>query len=163
VGDVKRADRLNKTAIEERRAKVSGLYLHGQTMRAIARTLGVSVGTVAGDLQKIRAEWKAEQLDNLGEVIERDLMMLLTIDGEAAQQFSKTHGAEWLAVRLRAIGQRAQLLGLNKPHRQEISGPGGNPIEYRQCGAALDSKLARLAAALAAEPAALDADGGGES
>src|SRR5688500_6661389 len=89
MADVARPTRLDRVAIEERRASVAQLYLRHQTVRSIARRLGVSVGTVAADLQEIRAEWRRENQDAIQERFERDLMELDEMERDAVLQFTR--------------------------------------------------------------------------
>ena len=46
----------------ERRSKVADLYVQGHTQTAIGNQLGVSQGTISGDLIVIRKEWLASTI-----------------------------------------------------------------------------------------------------
>lgn len=60
-------------AVNARRARVSALILAGMTEREIAGALNVSLGTVNGDAQELRVQWRKQQLDNIDDALALDL------------------------------------------------------------------------------------------
>jgi hypothetical protein len=52
---------------EDRRKKVAANLLAGLNYREIADALGVSVGTVSGDVALLVRRWRAEQVNDVGE------------------------------------------------------------------------------------------------
>jgi predicted transcriptional regulator len=54
-----------KDAILARREQVAALRLRGRTQREIATMLGVSLGTVNGDLDALQTEWKANAAQDI--------------------------------------------------------------------------------------------------
>jgi hypothetical protein len=69
--------------IEERRARVSELYLQGWTMGRIADDLGHSIGTVSTDLKACREEWQLQRLENVDELITVELAKIAKIEAAA--------------------------------------------------------------------------------
>jgi DNA-binding transcriptional ArsR family regulator len=115
MADVKRPNRLDETAIAERRKKVSQLYLRHQNQYEIARALGVSQQTVSLDIAALREAWKAEGVTNFDQVKEREAVELDEMEAEAAIQFSRRQNWEWFDRRIKVKERRARMLGLDAP------------------------------------------------
>lgn len=101
--------------IEERRKKVSQLYLRHQPQTEIARVLGVTQATISTDLAALREQWKSAGLMNTDEVKQREAVELDEMEAEAAVEFSKRKQYEWMDRRLKIKERRAKLLGLDEP------------------------------------------------
>lgn len=115
-----------KFAIMLRRQQVAERLVAHWPYRAIARELGVSLGTIAKDVAKIREEWRdrlaqtyeehvAEEFGKLDQV---EMALLPKVlhggrDGGASLNAAQV----WLAV----SDRRARLMGLDKPQRAEIT------------------------------------------
>ena len=56
---------VNKLALEERRRRVTELYLRGYTLRTISADVGVSLSQTHKDVQFVIAEWRKERLDDI--------------------------------------------------------------------------------------------------
>lgn len=52
---------------EERRKKVAANLLAGLNYREIAQALGVSIGTVSGDVALLVRRWRTEQVEDVGQ------------------------------------------------------------------------------------------------
>ena len=140
-------------AIEDRRAKAWALRVAGSTLREIAAKLGISLGLAHRDCEAVLDRTRAEAnesaerhtaivLDRIDRCIAVLMPMLDDPDPEVAM-----HAMDRIDKFDR---QRATLLGLNAPMRQEISGPGGAPIEIDDRAAL----IARIAGLTAGEPPA---------
>lgn len=112
----------NKQRVAERRRQVAKLRLAGvRDQRTIARTLGVSLGTINADCRALDAEFRAQAAVDTGLELELQL-----------ERLEQLHASVWAkAVRgdLRAIDaalavmrRKAKLLGLDAPERRELSG-----------------------------------------
>jgi transposase-like protein len=130
---------------EDRRREVARHLLAGRSVREIARIIGVSHQTVANDEKRVREEWRSQYA--------------LTVDEWAKQEtarYDTALAAIWHGVekgQFEAIDRfvklsvaRRELLGLDAPKRVEAK------MEVTQgvSPEALDGKLDRIAAALAA-------------
>jgi hypothetical protein len=74
---------MKQTTTEERRARVAGLYLEGQTQFVIAKEVGVNQSTVSRDLEAIRAEWRGSALRDFGERQAEELARIDKLETEA--------------------------------------------------------------------------------
>lgn len=96
------------------------MRLAGNTERAIAQSLGVSVGTVNADLKALRQAWSAHAE---ADIAEHRARMLAEI--EAVKK------AGWedkdLDVILKGLAQEAKLLGADAPTKTDIT-TGGDKI-----------------------------------
>lgn len=118
---MKRPNRLDETAIEDRRRKVAQLYLRRQTQEAIAQSLGVTQATISMDLAELRKQWAAQSVDALDEVKVREAAELDEMESEAAVEFSKRKNWEWFDRRLKVKERRARLLGLDAPTKTDAN------------------------------------------
>lgn len=105
--------------IEDRRRKVSQLYLRRQTQESIAQALGVSQATISDDLTHLRKQWAAENVENLDQVKVREAAELDEMEADAAVEFSKRKSVEWYDRRLKTKERRAKLLGLDAPVKSD--------------------------------------------
>ena len=111
---------MSKTAqIESRRSQVIKLRLEGNSLRAIAQTLGVALSTVHGDLTAMLQGLKDAQKLCAEEYLTLELERLDMATQAIAQRVQEGHlGAidRWLKISER----RAKLLGLDKAPQQSI-------------------------------------------
>lgn len=111
-----------KLLIDERRRKVTALWLSHVTQEEIARQIGVSQKTVSVDIKAIREEYKADRT----EMIDREAAELDHIERECALRYRQDKAGEWLDRRLKVKDRRAKLLGLDAPAkidaRSEVTG-----------------------------------------
>ena len=137
--------------IAARRAEAIRLRVSGKTIRAIAKTLGISVSTAHADVRETMAEvakaaredaeteiaTDLERLDNALDVVLQVLnrgAMAGTdegdtpddvFDGLTEQQELKLKAVDRL---VKLSEQRAKLLGLYAPTKQEVTGKDGGPL-----------------------------------
>lgn len=107
--------------IEDRRRKVSQLYLRRQTQEAIAQALGVSQATISEDIAQLRKQWAQENVENLDQVKVREAAELDEMEADAAVEFSKRKNWEWFDRRLKCKERRARLLGLDAPTKTDAN------------------------------------------
>lgn len=101
-------------AAEARRTEVAELLRARSSQRQIARALGVGLGTAARDTAAVRAEWRAQRLATMDELVAEELARLDR--AEAVVWPLVLAGALPAVDRLLAIQERrARLLGLNAP------------------------------------------------
>lgn len=144
---------------------VTRLYLSHQSQAQIAERLGVTQQTISLDLKAIQREWKEEREHDLDIAKARELARIDKIEIMYLREWQKSRrrrargidgtntvyktmlgdprylaGVQW------CIDKRCKLLGLDAPARQELSGPGGKPIEYteRPFADVSDDELYRL-------------------
>jgi AcrR family transcriptional regulator len=135
-------------AIERRRADVTRLRLSGWSMRDIAAHLGVSLGTIHGDLTAV-FERTADRADD--HVRRERETSLARIDAMTKGLWPKASTGDHEAVNsVRKLEERrAKLEGLDAASRHEVSGPDGAPVELVAPKSNLAEKLVDLAARLA--------------
>lgn len=124
MADAARPDRVDETAIAERRRSVAALYLAHQTQTAIARRLSVAQSTVSEDLTALKEEWRRESLDDLSQIIEREAHELDEMERRAAMADAKCKTPEWFDRRLKCKERRARLLGLDQPQKADFTSGG---------------------------------------
>ena len=117
----------------DRRRRVAAFTLRGLTQREIVRALehaGVinpktqkpyDLSQVNRDLKAVREEWREERLESVDEHI---AVML----AEIREVRRRAWANQDLDTVLKCTKQERDLLGLDQPHKQEISGPGGAAI-----------------------------------
>ncbi len=130
------ADR--RLAIEERRQEVAVLVLAHVPYRTIASMLGIGRSTVADDVKVIREQWRTRAAATYGEHVAEEVAKLdtlerswigLAIPPDNATPEQVTAAAQAALVLDRIGRQRARLLGLNAPVRQEVMFPqAGGPV-----------------------------------
>lgn len=142
--------------------------MKGETVREIAKELGVSVGTVQSDLNAVRLELdhdnkvRAEIERSIGagrlDAAAKKLLSILDlsgseIDGASPDQLVSMATAIPAAINAlaRIEERRAKLLGLDAPAKSEITGADGGPLQVTDARNALLSKLTSLAAGETAE------------
>lgn len=84
TGQRKRAVKVSR---EARLVVVADLYCKSQTLAAIGRTVGVSVGQVSKDLSAIRSTWKAEGVAKFDERVNRELAKLDYLERRAWEAY----------------------------------------------------------------------------
>ncbi len=108
--------------------RLTELYLKGWSQRRIADELGTTHQLVYYHLKKIRAEWKAEALQNIDELQSRELAKLDKLEStywEAWDRSFAMNGAgkhDYLDGVMKAIDRRCKLLGLDAPVKLEHGG-----------------------------------------
>lgn len=137
--------------IEQRREKATELRVRGLPIRAIAKQLKTSVGTVHSDLMAVIERTK-ETADTY---IERERALSLRRMDVAVRglmpQVKKGSGSAVDAL-VKVEARRAKLDGLDAPDKVEHAGPDGGPIEV-SAKSALEQKLHGLTKRLRPEPA----------
>jgi len=119
-----------KASMEHRRKQVAEMYLQRLTQRQIGERLGVDHSTVSTDLRAIREEWKAERLSNMDEALSRELAELDEMEAQLARKWLETEEPIWINQRLKLKEQRAKLLGLNSPEKQQIQISDAPPVMF---------------------------------
>lgn len=140
--------------------RIAAYYLKGWSQRAIADELGLSQQQISKDIAVVRERWQISGTINLDEAKQKELTRIDLLEFEfwAAWERSKKEGAKasqeknltgitvkstmskenrdgnpaFLAGVMTCIDRRCKLLGLDAATRNEISGPGGGPIETKQ-------------------------------
>ena len=130
------ADAQGKFTVEQRREQVAQLYLAGATQPAIAKQLGVALGTVNRDIQHVKAVWRERQIEAMDDAVAKHLEELDFMRREILKKYAgdgnkdKTQPkrpmnpseAVRILDRLIAIQEReAKLLGLDAPQRQHVT------------------------------------------
>jgi hypothetical protein len=130
-----------ETKIIDRRQRVAALYLRGRTQTSIAEELGCDQATVSRDLASLRGEWKESALRDFDEAKALELARVDALESEAwsAWEAGKKPaaggkgkdqgGAEYLRVVAWCIARRCAIFGLDAPKRNELTGPGGKPLQ----------------------------------
>ena len=130
---------------EARRKSVSAYFLAGVTYRQMAEALGVSLGTIAADVDIILKRWQGEQVQNVeGKVT----LQSARLDVALKSIWSKVIGGQEAAVdRLLAIVDRyARLHGLYAPTKVAPTTPDGQePYDPQGAMRDLEAVFARLA------------------
>lgn len=75
--------RRSKIQREQDLLSTSRLYLMGHTQRAIAEKIGVSQNQIFRDLGEIKKRWRMQALDNVQEVVNRELEKVDLLESEA--------------------------------------------------------------------------------
>jgi len=106
--------------IEERRTRVAEMLLARNSERKMARSLGVSLGTIARDVAVVRAEWHQQRIAHVDQWVAEELARLATAEEAIWPQIL---AGKWLAIdRLLAIqDRRAKYLGLDAPSKIDIT------------------------------------------
>ena len=77
-------------ARQERRQKVTALYLKGESQVAIAAALQVTQGTISNDLAAIRKQWVASTVKDFGERQAMELARLDHLEAEAWAAYERS-------------------------------------------------------------------------
>jgi hypothetical protein len=95
--------------VEERRSRVSELYLKGLSFRDIGQQVGVHFTQVFSDIKAIRGEWRSNTIKNFDDLKNQELAKCDLVEIEAWKGWFRT-------------------VGLHKIKRQELGvGDGGGP------------------------------------
>jgi transposase len=103
---------------EERLEFVAEMTLMGFTPEKISERLGVSVGTVKNDLQKVRIRWQENRQKSYTEFIEEELAtqrLLLSSLEDGIKQGSWKH----VETALKILERKARVVGLDHADRME--------------------------------------------
>jgi len=126
----------NQASIDNRRRAVAGMRLRHLTQREIVVQLAkndilnsdtgepYSLGTINADLKAIQKQWQAEALQDT------DTLIAMT-RAELEEVRRKAWANNELAIVLKSLKQEAELLGLDAPRRQEITGADGDPVAIK--------------------------------
>jgi transposase len=145
--------------IAGRRAQVSEMRFRlGLREREIAERLGVSLGTVAGDIKAIVAEWEKSALRSREYHVAAQWAEYVEMKRDAALEFQREKDPRWMAERTKILQAIADLLGLKAPTKQDVFAALGGPGD--QYAADPAGALARLCGCLVAgQPGAVLQDG----
>ncbi len=114
--------RKNRQAeIESRRRKVAANLLGGLNYRQMAEALGVSIGTIAGDVKVIIGRWQREQIQVVGQHQQLDLQR---IERAINAIWDRSLAGELPAITLliKLLERKAKMLGEDAAARPEQSG-----------------------------------------
>lgn len=75
---------------EQRRNKVSAMYLAGKNQYEIAEACGCSQQQISLDLKKIRAEWRTERVAKIDAHMDKELARLDQVEAEAWQAWERS-------------------------------------------------------------------------
>jgi hypothetical protein len=111
--------------LEERRKKVAELYIRSMTEEQVADKLGCSRSTIHRDIQAVRAEWRAEMLESVGDAIAVELSRIEEARREAWAAWEESvkkgkRNSRFLTVVLECGDRIAKLLGLNEAEKIQI-------------------------------------------
>jgi len=111
--------RRRQAEIDDRRATVASLLVQKVPYVDIARSLEVSLGTIAADVKTIRAQWKQQQSDDIEEYVIEELRTLDSDEYDLRLRWQAV-GDDRLKVRiydriLKLRAERRRLLGLDAP------------------------------------------------
>lgn len=124
----KRAARL-QIEMNERREKALSLRRAGLSTREIAAQLGTSHQTIHTDLKAMLAASVRENIESANELraleLERLDKMLISLSAKLREGDLKA-----MDRAIRIGEQRAKLLGLYMPIKQEITGGDGGPLQF---------------------------------
>ncbi|MGL6120346.1 MAG: helix-turn-helix domain-containing protein [Fusobacteriaceae bacterium] len=82
--------RNNKKIVEERRKRVSDLYLQGYAQYVIAEKVGVTQSQVSYDLKVLQRYWQIQSLENIDSIKQRELKKVDFIENEYFEQWQKS-------------------------------------------------------------------------
>lgn len=80
------------TEIDERRLRVSRLRVQGWKLRDIAKSVGVSVGTVHSDIKAVRLYWKERASEHFEDYVSTQLGVLDAVETEAWHAWNRSIG-----------------------------------------------------------------------
>jgi hypothetical protein len=116
--------------IEQRRQQVA--YLLGQraTRAEIARSLSVSRQTIDRDVDALRAYWREQATGEIAEIVGTELATLDALERRLWSERLRTQPIDPRDIEtlLKILDRRARILGLDKPRKVEVTGPGGTPL-----------------------------------
>jgi hypothetical protein len=143
------------------------LRLQGYSQREIREELrerGYAVGksSISNYLIAAKNEWKASRMEDMEEILQRELAKLDKMEADASKLFTKfdpdgnayetfdssKEANEWTKTRLRIMEQRHKLLGLYKPVKLDIESKNENVNVTEQTEATRATILSRLSSKL---------------
>ncbi len=80
----------DQVRLEERRTRVSAMYLSGVPQYQIAVNVGVHRGQIARDLDAIRLEWRAARLATFEEKLDRELAKIDRLESVAFEAWERS-------------------------------------------------------------------------
>lgn len=120
-----------KAELETRRRDVARLYNRRFTQEQIAEALGVNQSTVSRDIAVLLERWQGQQQDEIDTVIARELVELDLMEKELWTQWQATKDSKVMRLVLDVKKRRADLLGLDAPQRQEVTGKDGGDLTVK--------------------------------
>ena len=99
------------------------------TQEEIAQRLEVSRQTISAGVKALRELWRKELVENPVQLKAQELAELNDMERDCIRQFSRLPDRAWIAERRMIKERKHKLLGLDVPAKQEISAPGGGPIQ----------------------------------
>jgi len=137
-----------RTTIDDRRRRISELYLQGKSQSEIGLEVGLAQPNVSHELKKIREQWRASTVRNYDEAKNIELARIDQIENEAWEAWNRGIGKHivttkkdsredselttrtehlngdprYLDVIAGCVKKRCEILGLNAPTKTEISG-----------------------------------------
>lgn len=151
------------TQREQDFVEIARRYCKGETQASIAASLGVTQQQICNDLKVIRQRWQEACAETIQEAKARELAKIdelertyweawqkscevRTIKGmeqtddkekKSVRQEERDGNPAFLAGVMTCIDRRCKLLGIDAPTKQELSGPGGGPIEVKSIADAI--------------------------
>jgi IS30 family transposase len=111
-----------KAEREERRLRVEQLYFRLRlTQQEIADQLELNQSTISRDIKVIVRRWVEKYVGDVAPIKARELGDLDAMERDCALELARTKDPRWMAERRHIKAQRARMLGLDEPQRQEIS------------------------------------------
>jgi len=155
VSPTKRA--VQRTMLADVYHKSAELHLQGKTLKEIGEITGRCKATVCRDLKAIRAEWRKQAVQDIGEKIADELAKVNNVERQAWEAWEKskrnkevrttksikgtiektiqTEGQSgnptFLGKIIDCIQRRCELLGLDRPKKKVVSGPDGGPVQLQ--------------------------------
>src|ERR1019366_8308517 len=97
----------DKFTVLERRQRVAGLYLRGQSQWQIARELSIGQATVSRDIEQLRKQWRQAQSLQIDAIQERELAKIDLIEIEAWAAWEKSKANKERTTKERSSGESA--------------------------------------------------------
>jgi hypothetical protein len=126
----------HRIEIEERRLKVAELWALRLPQREMARQLGVSLGTVNGDLAFLVKEWKRKRIKEVDAILSQELADLDAMERRLAilthkrgEKITPGDAVRLSDGRLHIKDRRAKQLGLDASVKTEVTGSEGGPVK----------------------------------
>lgn len=116
--------------IDERRARVARLLVAQVPRRRIAEIVGTSLPTVDRDIAAVRALWRNNAAADVADAVGREVAALNEVERRLWAEQLAVQPIDPKAIQslLQIHDRRARLLGLDRPRKVEVTGPGGAPL-----------------------------------
>lgn len=135
-----------RTLKEFKQTKAVELYLAGYSQIEIEEELTrlgypADRSIISRYIKEAREEWKEKRMQDIDEILDRELAALSKMENDTAELFDKfkpddeqtleifacsKEAAEWVKARLKIMEQRHKLLGLYKPMKLDIESKNEN-------------------------------------